>query len=214
MNLIKKLLKLEKGATLILDKNGRHEIGGKAPDELTIPVLDTSPVVYFGKIMHEEKCLKWVDFDFYLLCPIFLNIGIPVFMDYSNSLSPLIIRDNVPTLFQHYFDEIPASAHITYTGCKFRFDPGYDRDLIRMDAIGSAGEPDWLQGPDWPISPISGKRMKFLFQLADVNCSEAITGKEYLEKESLDTYLHFAHGDLYVFFEPETRIVAYLNQFT
>ena len=54
--------------------------------------------------------------------------------------------------------------------------------------------------------------MKFLFQLGDIDKCKIIRGKDVLDKEFIEPYLHFGHGFLYVFYEPESKVIAYLTQ--
>ena len=61
-------------------------------------------------------------------------------------------------------------------------------------------------------APKNGKKMKFLFQLTFVEESVVLKGREILDKESIEPYLNFG-GDFYVFYEPESKTVAYLIQY-
>ena len=93
MSILSKLFKKKSGkASLILDNKGNHTIGVKAPSSLEIPSLDTSPVVYFGKISKQESYLPSLDFDLHLVCPTFLNFTEPISLDYSNPDKPIFIH--------------------------------------------------------------------------------------------------------------------------
>lgn len=201
-------------STLILDPKGVHSIGGRPAESLHIPSLESSPVVYFGCIKKGEPALKVLDFDLNLLCPIFLNLYEPVFLDYSDPEKPILIRNNVQTDFSQYFTDIPNTTKIEYRALKFNFDQSKDPNWIYENGFGSTGEPNWIQDNAWPKCPRSGKKMTFLFQLSDIDGCATILGQEILDKEYIDPYLHFGHGYLYVFLEPKSRIVAYVNQIT
>ena len=54
--------------------------------------------------------------------------------------------------------------------------------------------------------------MEFLFQLGDVDDSKTVHGQDILDKEHFDPYLSFGHGYLYVFYQPESKVIGYLNQ--
>lgn len=49
-------------------------------------------------------------------------------------------------------------------------------------------------------------------QLGDIDDCKTNIGQDILDKEYIDPYLHFGHGYLYIFYEPESRVIAYLNQ--
>jgi len=221
MRLFSKLFKKEPNkVTLILNPNGINSFGGKASSEIEIPELETSPMVYFGSISKNENHIKLIDFDLHLICPIFIDLQTPVFFDYSNSTKPQLIRNNVPSNFSQLFDDIPHTAYIEYKKVNFSFDRlsptkikvgAQSFDMIPGE-IGHSGTPNWIHNENWPDCPITGNKMKFLFQLGDIEECETTAGQDILDKESIDSYLNFGHGYLYVFYEPESKVVAYLNQ--
>lgn len=203
-------------STLVYDPKGLNKIGGTPPPELTIPALESSPVIYFGQIDKNEPALESIDFDFNLICPIFLSLYYPVFFDYSDPLSPKLITENVNTDFSQYFTDIPGSALIEYEEKRFSFDQSklVNLEMPYPGEIGHSGQPVWIQNEDWPNCPVTGNRMQFLFQLRDIDNCKTRLGQDILDKEYIDPYLHFGYGDLYVFFDPESRVVGYLNQIT
>lgn len=201
-------------ATLILDANGMHRIGGKAIDELQIPELESSPIVYFGCLSHEENLLGILDFDLHLICPMFLDLVHPVFFDHSIPNAPKLIRNGVNSNFEQLFEDIHASDYFEFEEKNFRFDFSKPPKMnsVYKGEIGFVGKPDWIQQPTWPTSPVNHKKMTFLFQLGDVDECKVVKGAEVLSKEYIDPYLHFGHGYLYVFYEPESKVVAYIAQ--
>ena len=221
MNLLSKLFKKKsKEISLVLDPNGINSIGGKASSELEIPKLETSPIVYFGCISKNENYLPIINFDLHLVCPIFIDLQQPVFFDYTNPTKPLLIRDNVPSNFAQYFENIPHDAYIEFKKQNFSFanvSPtkmkiGVHNIDVIPGKIGTSGTPNWIHDEACPISPITGNKMEFLFQLGDIDECETIEGQDILGKEYIDPYLHFGHGYLYVFYEPDSKVIAYLNQ--
>jgi len=195
-------------------------LGGKASSEIEMPELETSPMVYFGCISKHEPYLKSVNFDLHLICPLFIDLQSPVFLDYSNPKKPTLIRDNVPSYFSQYFQDIPNSTYIEYKKINFSFDKvppvnikvGVHNFEMVPGEIGQSGIPNWIHDEDYPNCPLTGNRMQFLFQLSDVEECKTLKGQDVLDKESLDAYLHFGHGYIYVFYAPESKVVAYLNQ--
>ncbi|MEO1435778.1 MAG: hypothetical protein AAFV80_09605 [Bacteroidota bacterium] len=59
-----------------------------------------------------------------------------------------------------------------------------------------------MQDGAWPNCPIIG----------EIDVSTTITGLDVLDKEYIDPYLHLGHGYLYVFYAPQSKVVAYLLQ--
>nr|WP_321222766.1 hypothetical protein [uncultured Psychroserpens sp.] len=221
MSFLTKIFKKKSNKTyLILNPKGKNSIGGKAPAELIIPKLETSPIVYLGMISKHESALKLIDFNFHLVCPIFIDLQQPVFFDYTNALSPKLIRENIDSNFNILFDDIPANAYIEYKKLNFYFDNpkptkikiGVHELEVVSGEIGHTGQPNWIQNDAWPLCPITGNKMEFLFQLGDIDDCKTKFGQEILDKESIDPYLSFGHGYLYVFYEPSSKIVAYINQ--
>ncbi|GAB1856113.1 hypothetical protein MHTCC0001_09480 [Flavobacteriaceae bacterium MHTCC 0001] len=208
------LKKKPKEATLVLNPKGINTIGGKLNSEIELPELETSPMVYFGFISKNETALELIDFDLHLICPIFIDLQTSVFFDYSDSKKPRLIRNNVTSNLSQLFEDIPHSTYIEYKELNFSFNKSKKPKLDKVydGEIGHSGVPNWIHDEDWPNCPITGNKMKFLFQLGDIDDCETIVGQEILDKEYIDPYLHFGHGYLYVFYEPESKVIAYLNQ--
>ena len=223
MKILSKLLKKKSDkVSIILNSKGKHFIGGKADSKVKIPKLETSPVIYFGYISKSEKHLPILDFDLHLICPLFLDLQDPIFFDYTNPLKPIIIRENVSSNFDILFDNIPSSAYIEYEKMNFCFDNpmptkmkiGVHEFEMVPGEIGHCEPANWIQDENVPTCPINGKPMKFLFQLGGVDECKTVKGQEILDKEYLDSYLNFGDGFLYIFYEPESKVIAYLNQIT
>ena len=221
MNILSNLFKKKSNrTTLVLNPKGKNFIGGKASPEIEMPRLETSPIVYFGCISKKESHLELINFDLHLICPLFIDLKEPVFFDYSNSNRPILIRENVSSVFNQLFEDIPNTAYIEYKKLSFIFDNplptkvkigAHYIDMIPGE-IGHCGQPNWIRNENWPYCPITGNKMRFLFQLAEIDDCEIIVGQEILDKEHIDPYLNFGHGYLYVFYEPASKVVAYLNQ--
>lgn len=215
MNIFSKLFKDKSaGSTLILDPNGPHQIGGKPAEDFHWPSLESSPMVYLGCLKKADAVLKELDFDLHMVCPIFIDLQHAVFFDYTNPVHPLLIRENVASNFEQLFDDIPPAGYIEYQSMNFRLDTSKApaQDAVYPGEIGHTGLPNWIQDEAWPLCPLSGRKMKFLFQLGDIDESKCVAGQEYLAKEYIQPYLHFGHGYLYLFYEPESKVLAYINQ--
>jgi hypothetical protein len=221
MKMLKKIfgIKTEK-PSLVIDPNAINTIGGKVNKEVEIPDFEYSPVVYLGCISKNEKELELLDFDFHIVCPIFLDLSNPIFFDYSDYKKPIIITENVETNFYQYFEDIPKTSIIEYKEINFSFNYSktvktkigvHDIEYVPGE-IGQFLKPNWVRDEQWPNCPKNGKKMKFLFQLTFVEESVVLKGQEILDKESIEPYLNFG-GDFYVFYEPESKTVAYLIQY-
>lgn len=199
---------------MILDAQGPHQIGGKPEGDFELPKLESSPMVYLGLIKKGDAALADIDFDLHLVCPIFIDLQNAVFFDYTNPTKPLLIREHVASNFEALFEDIPPTAYIEYQALNFRFDRAKTPNptVVYPGEIGHTATPNWIHEETWPLCPISGKKMSFLFQLGDIDDSKTLAGQEYLDKEYIEPYLHFGHGYLYVFFEPESKVLAYVNQ--
>jgi hypothetical protein len=221
MKILNKIFGIDKKKpVLVVNKQGIHRIGGKPMKDISIPEFEHSPVIYLGLISNHENEMSLLDFDFHMMCPIFIDLSEPIFFDYSDSKNPKIIYENVETNFYPYFEDIPNSAYIEYQETNFSFERlnptktkigVHNVDYIPGE-IGTFGKPIWLRDEKWPICPTNGKEMTFLFQLGDVDESKTLKGQKILEKEFIKLYLNFG-GDLYVFYEPESKTVAYMIQY-
>jgi hypothetical protein len=208
-----------KKPTLVIDSHGINTIGGKPSPEFEIPEFKFGPLVYLGSISKDEKELEILNFDFQMICPIFMDLSEPIYFDYENSKKPIII-ESVETNFYQYFEEISPNTYVEYKKLNFSLKKlipiktkiGVHQIDMIPDEIGIYEKPLWIHDEKWPICPINGKKMKFLFQFGDIDESVNIKGQETLDKEYIEPYLNF-RGNLYVFYEPESKIIAYLIQY-
>lgn len=197
---------------LVGNLNGPHQIGGEIPNGFQLPENDCAvPFQYLGFIDNKDKYFNWLPFTVHLTFPIFLNTE-NVFLDYSNPGKPIIInKEDVENADTSYEDDLNKDSEIIYKELKFSFIERFEFDLP-----GHAGIPNWIQYPDIPMCPKSGRRMKFLLQLhGGVNAkrSNVIPHKEswrhYYEQLNF-----WGDGDLFVFFEPASKVACYFIQNT
>jgi hypothetical protein len=196
---------------LVKDANGIHQLGGEIPDDFQLPENKcVVPFQYLGYISNQEENFSWLPFKVHLTCPIYLNID-KVFLDYSNAQKPFIInRDEVEQADTEYDDDLNRNSEIVYNKMNFSF-----IGKRKFSGNGWSGIPNWIQRPEIPICPKSGKRMKFLCQLwggvttkrTNVEPKEEWYRKYYEE-------LNFSDGALFVFFEPTSKVACYFTQNT
>lgn len=194
---------------------GINQLGGKPPKELKFPNTKcVVPFQYLGFIDNTDPSFKWLPFKLNLICPIYLNFR-TLYIDYSSPNAPKVINlDDIESFETSFADELNENSIIEYDAIKFSSVPNV---INWKNLIGSGGIPNWIQYPDIPTCPRSGKRMKFLVQLSKGPKTKYIQNVN-LENESLAKYFEnmnfWGDGELYVFFEPSSKTVCYLIQNT
>jgi hypothetical protein len=212
IGLLNKDLEENKIFFLIDDNNGLHQLGGEIPKDFQLPENNCKvPFQYLGFIDNKDIKFSWLPFKVHLTCPIYLNIGF-VFLDYSDLSKPLIInREEVENTDTSYDEDLNQNSEIIFNEKRFSF-------VENGDFTGSnqAGIPNWIQYPDIPMCPKSGKRMKFLCQL-----NGGVTAKRTNVEPKNESYIQYyeelnfwGDGDLFVFFEPTSKVACYFIQNT
>jgi hypothetical protein len=197
---------------LVEDLNGPHQLGGEIPDEFQLPENNcVVPFQYLGFIDNHDRNFDWLPYKVHLTCPIYLNIG-NVFLDYSNPIRPSIInRDDVEKADTSYHDDLNQNSEIVFDEMKFSF-----CDSEGFPGTGHSGIPNWIQYPDIPMCPKTGKRMRFLCQLnGGVNAKRTnVEPKDEWYRHYYEELNFWGDGDLFVFFEPSSKVACYFIQNT
>ncbi len=197
------------------DENGLHNIGGEVPSDFIIPENKCpGSFQYLGKISSQDKFMDWLPLDINLICPIYLDID-KVWIDYSNANAPQIInKDEIEATGSAYY-ALKSDSFIFFNQCQFK--------LKEVEAfsfeIGFSGIPSWIQYPDIPKCPITNRTMRFLCQLSsDLGVMVKRTNIDYTIDGFSTKYFEelnfWCDGDLFVFFEPESKIACYFIQNT
>jgi len=191
---------------------GVHQLGGEIPNGVNFPDNDcVVPFQYLGHISHEAKAFSWLPFTIHLMCPIYLNIG-NVFLDYSNPAKPVIInRADVERADTSYEDDLNKDSAIVFEALNFNFE-----DATEFPGSVHAGIPNWIQYPAIPVCPKSGKRMTFLCQLyggVGVERTNVKAHNEYYSRY-YEEMNFWGDGELFVFFEPTSKVACYFIQNT
>jgi hypothetical protein len=197
------------------DENGPHQLGGEKPNDFQFPENNCEvPFQYIGFINDEDLNFSFLPFTLHLVCPIFLEID-KVFLDYSNPNFPVLLnREEVERAENSFPEDLNASSEIIYHALRMRAEESVS--FYDDDGIGAAGVPVWIQYPMFPTCPKSGRLMRFVCQLTNgvsAKSSNVVPHNEhyrrYFEK------LNFcSDGDLFVFFEPESKVACYFMQHT
>jgi hypothetical protein len=203
--------KYKRNKTVDFEENefGLNHLGGEMPIDFNNCVV---PFQYLGFFDNKDKQFNWLPFKLHLVCPIFLNFD-KVFLDYSNPNYPILInREEIEDLETNE-DNLDKETEIIYEELRFN---SSDTEPYIGEII-SGGIPGWIQYPDIPICPKSNKMMKFLCQMSSnevlVKRSNVVPSKnEYCRSHK---FLHFwGDGNLYVFFEPSSKVACFIIQHT
>ncbi|MFT5770776.1 MAG: hypothetical protein ACI9ZX_000161 [Algoriphagus sp.] len=190
-------------------------LGGEIPDGFTIPKFNRKPSFQFlGTLSNTTEGLEWLPFDLLLTVPLYGHFD-PLFLDYSDPLSPKVINEE-HYLSSDYDDEfVKHDSDLVYEKAFITTQPS-DEIPEFEENIGIAGVPVWIQNPAIPVCPISGRTMKFVCQLnygLDIPLKSSSfsteSGGAYIEKMNFGI-----DGDLYLFIEPETKVVCVIIQHT
>jgi hypothetical protein len=193
-------------------KNGLHQLGGEIPADFQLPENNcVVPFQYLGYINNQDKNFSWLPFKIHLTCPIYLNIW-NVLLDYSDPAKPFIInKEEVEDADTSYDGDLNRDSEIVFNEMPFSFVPAEN-----FPGTGHAGIPNWIQYPRIPVCPKSGKRMKFLCQLSGGVKAKRTNIKPRNEwyKRYFEELNFWGDGDLFVFFEPESKVACYFIQNT
>lgn len=192
--------------------DGVHKLGGTKPDGLKMPKHNrlNSPFQYIGTIDCKDEYFNWIPLtEFHIIYPVYeCNFGI--FLDYSNPLEPKLIE---PITFDNAWYEIGMEdLDVQYTEIRYDVTEYFDMKIEEENKEDQliCGVPLWYQAPEIPVSPVTGKVMKFVCTINSDNQLK-VTNYGDIPQGLISDYLIFAdYGHLYVFFEPETKI-AHLN---
>lgn len=186
---------------------GKHQLGGEVPKGFTMPACNTVvPFQYLGFIDNKAKMFDWLPFKLHLTSPIYLNV-MNVFLDYADPMSPLVINRGDLEEADTSHDELNKGSEIIFDSARFDF-----IEDIEFGVAGHAGIPQWIQGSHIPRCPKSGARMKFVCQLrggVEVKRSNVDDPDDYFKEMEF-----WGDGDLFVFFEPTSKVACYFIQNT
>ncbi|MEI9911028.1 MAG: hypothetical protein WDO71_15940 [Bacteroidota bacterium] len=193
---------------------GIHQLGGEVPEEFILPAHNlVTSFQYIGFIDNRDNAFSWLPFKVHLICPIYLNFE-KVFLDYSNPFSPVLMNADELSDADSSFDELSGDSIIVYDSVKF-----YTvRSSVYGNGIGHTGVPGWYQAPGIPRCPKTNRIMKFLCQLnrqANVPAKyHNVIPEESYHLQYFEEMNFWMDGDLYIFFEPESKTCCYIIQNT
>ncbi|HUH74441.1 MAG TPA: hypothetical protein VLZ75_08525 [Chitinophagales bacterium] len=197
---------------LIESNIGINYLGGETPSDFKIPENKCpGSFQYLGMLSNKDQAFDWLPFDLHLICPIYLDID-KVWIDYNDPLNPIILNKEEIDNTGSAYDELKNDSFVIFEQKNFNTIKVAERSL----GFGVTGVPNWIQYPDIPMCPISKKTMKFLCQLGDyvdVKVSKTnVHPEDDWYKQYFEEMNFWSDGDLFVFFEPETKIACYFIQ--
>ncbi|MCB0753319.1 MAG: hypothetical protein R2802_12885 [Flavobacteriaceae bacterium] len=189
-------------------------LGGEIPKEFSIPKFEfNAPFQYLGKFSKSDEAFNWLPFDLHLAAPIYLNFD-KLFIDYSDPLNPKILNIEELKQTDNSYDDLKPDSEIVYEQVFIS-----TKKSTGFDGLGHTGVPNWIQYPDIPTCPKSKKTMKFLCQLTykvlDVKTKRTnINPKDEWYKQYFENMNFWGDGDLYIFFDPESKVACFVIQNT
>lgn len=187
-------------------RRGKHQLGGNVPKGFILPQCNTVvPFQYLGHIDDRVEPFKWLPFKLHLTAPIYLNV-MNVYLHYEDPMRPVVINVEDLEGADTSYDELNRETEIVFESARFNF-------VEDVEFGGNcAGIPQWIQGSDIPRCPKSGNRMKFVCQLhggVGVKRSNVDDANGYFTEMNF-----WGDGDLFVFFEPASKVACYFIQNT
>ncbi len=196
-----------------IDDNGLNQLGGKSPYNFKIPSNDCpGSFQYLGRISNQSIGYEWLPFELNLISPIYMDMD-KIWLDYSNPHEPVVLNLEEVNSLSTAYDDLKSDSFIEYKKQAF---VTIEETSIVFDKVHS-GIPNWTQFSDIPRCPKTNKTMRFLCQIQSgaVKTEKSnIVPKDSFYNSYFDNMDFWGGGDMYVFFEPESKIACYFIQNT
>jgi hypothetical protein len=222
MSLFKKFFSNKKKLEFFYDKKGIHYFGGEIPNDFIIPENNfLANFQYIGKISNKDKYFNWLPFELNLICPILTDFDY-VYLDYSNSNEPKIIYPKNSAEITSAYIEIDKMSKIVYESKTFsirEFEGINEENEFDIFGITGRAHSNFPDEPMvYPKCPVSNRKMKFVAQLFS-NRGLETKSKNFVSKssyeEKINQHMNFwCEGNLKIFIEPKSKVVAYTIQNT
>lgn len=198
---------------IIKSRPSHSYLGGEIPEGFTIPKFEfNAPFQYLGKFSKTDDAFSWLPFDLHLVAPIYLNFH-SLFIDYSDPLSPKVLDVDDLKETDNSYDDLKPDSEIVYE--KTYFITQKSRDFGYN--LGHTGVPSWIQYPEIPSCPKSKKTMRFLCQLTSNSVKTKRTNvnpEDEWYKQYFEDMNFWGDGDLFIFFDPESKVACFIIQNT
>ncbi|WP_213196347.1 hypothetical protein [Cloacibacterium caeni] len=194
------------------NKNGLHQLGGEKPEEFEFPENNcVVPFQYLGFINNSDKNFSWLGNKIHLICPIYLDFD-KIYIDYSDPSKPILInREEIDSATTAYDEDLNKNSEIVFRSLKFDL-----KENTEFNEVCHSGIPFWIQYPEYPISPKNNKKMKFVIQINGGLDAERtnVNPKDEFYRHYYENMNFWGDGDLYFFYEPESKVGCYFIQNT
>lgn len=194
-------------------RNSQSFLGGEAPSEFTTPTFEfNAPFQYLGKFSKSDEPFDWLPFDLHLVAPIYLNFD-KLYVDYSDPMNPKVINLEELSETDTSYDELKPDSEIVY---KKVYITG-QRSNNYSNGMAHTGVPSWIQYPDIPSCPKSQKTMRFLCQITSgvVNTERTnVQPEDEWYQQYFEDMNFWGDGDLYIFFDPDSKVACFIIQNT
>ncbi|KZL28838.1 hypothetical protein [Pseudovibrio sp. Ad37] len=197
------------------ERSGRSQLGGDVPIGFS-PAKTGKPndTQYIGTLATQD--FPVLPFDLHLSIPIFDEYS-TLILDYHDPMAPIIVdRDQVEEKYIQSLSGVVENA--TQAGWEpVSFGVESTSKWIKEPDLGVSGVPAFIQDSVLPKSPKTGRLMPFLCQFSSINGPKlkqssigAIEDPEYFN----DHMAFFGDGAVFLFWEKETRLLAFVMQNT
>lgn len=191
--------------------DGIHQLGGEFPVNFQVPTIKTKlPFQYLGFIDNQDTTFSWLPFRLHLICPIYLNFD-KLYIDYSDPNRPKILNEEEIKNADTNYEDLSVDFEIVFNKYKFNT---VSVDYLPYE-IGHTGVPKWLQNSEIPNCPKTNKTMMFLCQLHGNQVETKLinsTPKNEWNKQDYEKMSFWGDGELYIFFDPTSKIACYFIQ--
>lgn len=195
------------------DDTGNHSIGGSKPSSFQLPSHPSlkSNFIYLGTLDCTDPKFKWMNLEkLHITYPVYEG-AFQIFLDYQDPNSPTILN---PETFDYSWidDSVKGVEKVQYILQNYKTVDNVNlKELEENDKdYLLCGVPLWYQYPEIPTCTKSGKVMQFV---ATINSDIDIVIQNDNDIENLpfaDRLIFGDEGHLYVFYEPESKVL-YLN---
>lgn len=193
-------------------------LGGTEEKEFNLPKFSKKPSFqYLGKLSNKTHGFEWLPFDLNLTIPLYGYFN-QLFLDYSDKNNPRVVNES-EYLNSDYDDKyVNSSSQVIFEKTYISTEKLNEHRELEWEN-GIIGIPKWIQYPAIPTCPKTGEMMKFICQFSyqinvpvfesDLDFNSDSIDKSYYEKMNFGS-----DGDLFIFMNPNTKIVCYIIQHT
>lgn len=198
------------------DSSGIHNIGGPIPNSFQVPHHNAlkSNFIYIGTLDCSDPKFRWLNLDkLHLTYPVYEG-AFEIYLDYQNPNAPVILN---PEIFNYSWidDNVKGIERVKFVSQNYKTIEKVDFDELinnNKDYL-HCGVPKWYQYPQIPTCPKTGKLMQFVCTI-NSDSDIVFVDNEGIENPPFADRLIFGdEGYLYVFYEPESKVLSLNVQF-